>query len=510
MQSTTEPSTWGGDGTGQYWYVAGDGASTTEVQFTGCVTVQGDVRLILADNATLTASKGITVATGNSLTIYAQSEEDYMGRLIANAGNSGNDVGKNAAGIGGGWRGDGGTVTINGGMVTAEGKGGGKGIGSGDKGQDDGDVILNETISVLARNNEDNAKLVPATEFEQRHDQAWAQTAVLIGLAIDPSAAALTVGETQKLTATFDPEDAAYQTVKWSVGGADASAVTLYSDASCNTPVELDKVTKTSTVYAKGESAGKATVTVTSVANPNKSASCNVAVKATLTFDLEGGTLNGDAGPITKEAEVGSTAKLLEAPTKDGHTFKCWKDTYGNGYVAGATYAVTADQSFTAEWTENGQPAPGSMSVTYAGHVQRIGDVPVVKDGATIGSVGQSKRLEQFVANVSGVEGASISYRAHLQGEGWGTWVKGGEKCGSTGKSRRIEAVQMTLSGADGFHVWYRVHCQDYGWLGWARDGSAAGTTGLSLRAEAVEINVLPAGQYPIGYNASKAAFISG
>ena len=47
------------------------------------INVSGDVHLILCDNATLIASKGIGVTGNNSLTVYAQSTGDSMGALIA-------------------------------------------------------------------------------------------------------------------------------------------------------------------------------------------------------------------------------------------------------------------------------------------------------------------------------------------------------------------------------------------------------------------------------------------
>lgn len=46
------------------------------------------------------------------------------------------------------------------------------------------------------------------------------------------------------------------------------------------------------------------------------------AEKATLTFDLAGGTLDGNTGTITVEATVGDTIKLPSAPTREGYTFR--------------------------------------------------------------------------------------------------------------------------------------------------------------------------------------------
>ena len=135
------------------------------------VTVTGDVHLILADDAHLTANSGIQLEDGSALAIYAQSTGDGMGELTANGGASGNaGIGGNSssadnsgaltinggtvkaegyvggAGIGSGKGGTGsvGASTVNGGTVTATGYAGGAGIGSGDGGNGDvGTVTIN-------------------------------------------------------------------------------------------------------------------------------------------------------------------------------------------------------------------------------------------------------------------------------------------------------------------------------------------------------------------------------
>ena len=91
------------------WYVA-----EKNVTVDACITCTGDVSLVLSDGATLRADNGISVAGGNSLTIYAQS----AGTGTLNARGS-----KGASGIGGNFRDDNGcgSIIINGGIVTAEG-----------------------------------------------------------------------------------------------------------------------------------------------------------------------------------------------------------------------------------------------------------------------------------------------------------------------------------------------------------------------------------------------------
>jgi len=105
------------------------------------LTVSGTAHLILEDGCNLRISGGINVSEGNSLTIYAQSTDMYVGKLTATV------LSGNAAGIGGyggingsnsnlntingGNGGDCGIITINGGMITAAGGYSGAGIGGG-------------------------------------------------------------------------------------------------------------------------------------------------------------------------------------------------------------------------------------------------------------------------------------------------------------------------------------------------------------------------------------------
>ena len=132
---TESDTSWGDDGNSG-WYVVND-----DVTIDRRVTVTGDVHLILADGCNLTVNVGIHVSEGNSLTIYAQSAGEGMGKLTANAGweraaigseqfqAAGNITicGGNITAAGGGSaaignvNGEAGTVTIYGGWVKATG-----------------------------------------------------------------------------------------------------------------------------------------------------------------------------------------------------------------------------------------------------------------------------------------------------------------------------------------------------------------------------------------------------
>ena len=104
------------------------------------------------------------------------------------------------------------------------------------------------------------------------------------------------------------------------------------------------------------------------------------AEKGTLTFDLAGGTLDGKAGSIVIEANVGDTIEIPKAPTRDGCTFKYWK---GSEYYPGDKYKVEGNHTFTAVWEDKSDEAdsksssksPGKASATAAkGTVSKTGD----------------------------------------------------------------------------------------------------------------------------------------
>ena len=112
------------------------------------LTVTGDAKLILANGCRLTVDGGICVNEGNSLTVFAQSEGDKAGRLIANGT-------ERCAGIGGGLDYSSGNITIHGGNITANGgnaangvgAGGGAGIGGGNGGDSSPVVIYGGNIT---------------------------------------------------------------------------------------------------------------------------------------------------------------------------------------------------------------------------------------------------------------------------------------------------------------------------------------------------------------------------
>ena len=79
-----------------------------------------------------------------------------------------------------------------------------------------------------------------------------------------------------------------------------------------------------------------------------------------ITFDLAGGTLDGQSGTVTWTREYGSTITLPK-PTRDGYAFLYWK---GSRYEAGDVYTVEGGHSFTAVWEETPSPDPTPTPTT--------------------------------------------------------------------------------------------------------------------------------------------------
>ena len=151
----------------------------------------------------------------------------------------------------------------------------------------------------------------------------------------------------------------------------------------------------------------------------------------------------------------------------------------------------------------------------YSVHAQSFGWMNPVSNGATAGTVGQSKRLEAFAIQISTGNAKSkdgkkltggVVYRAHMQNLGWINPVaqkadkssirrdiNSGNYAGVTGRSLRMEAFTVFLTGklAQEYDIIYRAHVQGIGWQPWFKNGNIAGTVGQGRRVEAMEIKLV-------------------
>lgn len=73
------------------------------------------------------------------------------------------------------------------------------------------------------------------------------------------------------------------------------------------------------------------------------------AMQYTITYDLNGGKLDGQTGTVSQKYDAGIVI-TLPTPTKDGCTFDYWE---GSKYNAGDKYTVNEDHTFKAVWKTN-------------------------------------------------------------------------------------------------------------------------------------------------------------
>ena len=170
MMLLTTATAWAGDVTvtseTTAWTDGNTYNVTSDVTIDTRISVSGTVTLNLGAGATLTASKGIEVSSGNTLTIEGSGTlnatgaeiyhsnwtkkyrsgigADAVGTIIINSGTVNATGAAWAAGIGGdSCNSSGGSITINGGIVNATGNGGGAGIGGGLYGAAAGTIVIN-------------------------------------------------------------------------------------------------------------------------------------------------------------------------------------------------------------------------------------------------------------------------------------------------------------------------------------------------------------------------------
>ena len=207
------------------------------------------------------------------------------------------------------------------------------------------------------------------------------------GVALNKTSTTLTVGGTETLTAAVSPDDATDKTVKWSVGGTNAGAVKLYSDAACNTEVGTEATDKL-TVYAKGISAGSATVTAASNADSTKIAACDVTVHAhDFTYTATGATITATCSDTAAHAEPCTATLTINAPTNliaggsaeatvtgeiPGVTTPDILYQGRNGTTYDSTTAPTATGDYTASVTLEGQTASVDFTIKDASYTITI------------------------------------------------------------------------------------------------------------------------------------------
>ena len=74
-----------------------------------------------------------------------------------------------------------------------------------------------------------------------------------------------------------------------------------------------------------------------------------------ITYELDGGNIDGNAGPLVYTYPSGTAITILKAPEKKGYEFQYWK-TSDSSYDPNDDYIVKGNVTFTAVWKEKAAP----------------------------------------------------------------------------------------------------------------------------------------------------------
>ena len=123
-------------------------------------------------------------------------------------------------------------------------------------------------------------------------------------------------------------------------------------------------------------------------------------------------------------------------------------------------------------------------------HIQDLGNVNTTGiNECSMGTVGQSKRIEAIAINIDGVD---LDYKTHIQNIGDINGQSEGQIEGTMGQSKRLEAITINVKSIpQGYKLQYQAHVQNIGWQDWKNSGELAGTERQSLRMESLKIRIV-------------------
>ena len=142
-------------------------------------------------------------------------------------------------------------------------------------------------------------------------------------LTLDPTEIVLQMGDPKGLQAIISPKEATNKELKWEVLN---SSTTTVSEDICEKTVDTTDATKCT---IKAKKAGKATIKVSSLSNPDKFAICEVTVKPGYHAGVTDGRSDTPGGNVSATAEgegfavsVGSGATEMQKAVESGQNYK--------------------------------------------------------------------------------------------------------------------------------------------------------------------------------------------
>ena len=130
-----------------------------------------------------------------------------------------------------------------------------------------------------------------------------------------------------------------------------------------------------------------------------------------------------------------------------------------------------------------------TAQIGYSAHIATIGDQEIKYNGQTAGTTGRSLAVQALRVFSGDVE---FKASGHVQDIGWQSEVSGHDiTIGTKGQSKRLEAFKIELVNSNKI-LKVRTHIQGIGWTNWAAaKGNVFGTTGKGLRIEAIEMKIV-------------------
>jgi len=180
-------------------------------------------------------------------------------------------------------------------------------------------------------------------------------------------------------------------------------------------------------------------------------------VTYTVTFDPNGGLIDGSTAVITTTVEEGGTATVPTDPTLSGYVFSGWSSS-----VSGKTVdsEVTEDITFTAQWTKSSSE-DGTYTVVFdVNGGAEYYDAQTVTAGGTVTNPGTPTRSGYtFVGWYNGgaawnfdtdTVSSNLTLIAWWKSNATGTISNGtgsGSGTGSTGSSHTLDSTPSTADG---------------------------------------------------------------
>lgn len=198
-------------------------------------------------------------------------------------------------------------------------------------------------------------------------------------LTLDTTQIELQMGDTKGLQAAISPNEATDKGLKWEVLN---SGTTTVSEDICEKTVDMTDATKCT---IKAKKAGKATVKVSSLSNPDKFAICEVTVKPGYHAGVTDGRSDTPGGNVSATAEgegfavsVGSGATEMQKAVESGQNYK-------NPYMV---------SYFNLKVTKNGNPVSESdfQPVTVTIPLPQSMNALVAKAKPTLLRLGKDKK----------------------------------------------------------------------------------------------------------------------